>query len=146
MNLWQTGRRIRKVLARMKTRHLETQSLFVSIDISSCTGRIHRCRCRRASFGRTSGSLCKLCICCQEHPENISYGKNQGRGSYLRSASSHFRERSVTEQVAVASISPQLSLVELFTSFEPILRPHLRVNSLQIGVSSVSIRKSAVFS
>ena len=59
--------------------------------------------------------------------------------SYLRGSTAHFREWSISEQVAVASVGPVLSLVELvlWTS-ESIQLPEFGGDCLQILVSSVS--------
>jgi len=58
--------------------------------------------------------------------------------SVLRGSTAHFREWSISEQVAVASVGPVLSLVELVLSSQSIQLPEFCGDRLQILVSSVS--------
>jgi len=53
----------------------------------------------------------------------------------------HFRKRSVTEQVAVASVSPVLSLIKFVFAFHAGLCPDLFGNFFEIGVSALAWRQ-----
>jgi hypothetical protein len=61
--------------------------------------------------------------------------------SYLRGSTAHFREWSISEQVAVASVGPVLSLIELVFSLQAGLCPDLLGDFFQIGVSALSGRQ-----
>ena len=57
---------------------------------------------------------------------------------YLGGSAAHFGEWSISEQVAVASVGPVLSLVELVRSSESIQLPEFGGDGLQILVSAVA--------
>ena len=63
---------------------------------------------------------------------------------YLWSSLSHFRKRSVSEQVAVASIGPVLALVEFVPASVSGELPDLPGNLYEIGVSSLRSHASVV--